>query len=237
MKHNIVKLLAVTLLFVGLSGLKAQTVTDFDGNVYNTVTIGTQTWMAANLNTTHYADGTAIPLVTGNSNWDTLDYTDKAYCWYDDDSATNANTYGALYTWSAAMNGTASSSASPSGIQGVCPTGWHLPSDAEWTTLTDYLGGEDVAGGKLKETGTTHWQSPNEGATNESGFTALPGGGRVDEGRGGTSYGIGYLGFWWSSTEGATGGAWSRLLGYDFSTVYRLPSNKHYGFSVRCLRD
>jgi uncharacterized protein (TIGR02145 family) len=201
-------------------------VKDIDGNVYNTVTIGTQTWMKENLKTTHYANGTAIPLITGNSNWEALTDTSKAYCWYDNDSATNANTYGALYTWSAAMNGAASSSSSPSSIQGVCPTGWHLPSDDEWTTLTDYLGGEAVAGGKLKETGTTHWQSPNEGATNESGFTALPGGYRyfIPD----TFYYIGNYGYWWSSTEGVPfractclSFAWNRYLAYDSSLVFR----------------
>jgi uncharacterized protein (TIGR02145 family) len=130
------------------------TVTDFDGNVYNTITIGSQVWMAENLKTTHYSDGTAIPLVTGNSNWDTLTATSKAYCWYNDD-VINKATYGALYTWAAAMNGAASVTTNPSGVQGVCPTGWHLPSDAEWTQLTDYLGGTGVAGGKLKESGQT----------------------------------------------------------------------------------
>ena len=117
----------------------------------------------------------------------------------------------------------------------MCPTGWHLPSDDEWTTLTDYLGGEDVAGGKLKETGTTHWQSPNKGATNESGFTALPGGYRNIDGTFGY---IGYAGYWWSSTESivqATPGTGTFI--YYFSDVYRQYLNKRVGFSVRCLRD
>jgi uncharacterized protein (TIGR02145 family) len=232
MKFKKVTLLAVILFYTGFTGIRSQTVTDIDGNIYKTVTIGTQVWMAENLKTTHYADGTAIPLVTFSNNWDTLDYTDKAYCWYDDDSVTNANTYGALYTWSAAMNGATSSSSSPSGIQGVCPTGWHLPSDDEWTTLTDYLGGTDVAGGKLKD--TTHWQSPNFGATNESGFTALPGSYRSYDGY--FNY-IGYYGYWWSAAEGNTATAWSRALTYDYSTVYRFEYDKPSGFSVRCLMD
>jgi uncharacterized protein (TIGR02145 family) len=226
------KIYVFLLIGFMITELKAQTVTDYDGNVYNTVTIGTQTWMAENLKTTHYADGTAIPLVTGNSNWDTLDYTDKAYCWYDDDSATNANTYGALYTWSAAMNGAASSSSSPSGIQGVCPAGWHLPSNAEWTELTDYLGRAVVAGGKLKD--TTHWVGTNEGATNESGFTALPGGHREYDG---SFHLIGIWGIWWSSTESSSSSAWYRNLRYDSRFVFR---NNYYlqnGFSVRCVSD
>jgi uncharacterized protein (TIGR02145 family) len=209
------------------------TVKDFDGNVYNTVTIGTQVWMKENLKTTHYSNGTAIPLVTGTSNWDALTATSKAYCWYNDDIANKA-TYGALYTSAAAMNGATSTTANPSGIQGVCPTGWHLPSDAEWTTLTTYLGGESVAGGKLKETGTTHWVNPNTGATNETNFTALPGGYRYGNG---TFLTIGYAGFWWSATESSTSNAWGRGMHYGYSGVGRDYDTKTVGFSVCCLRD
>jgi uncharacterized protein (TIGR02145 family) len=132
------------------------------------------------------------------------------------------------------MNGAASSTTNPSGIQGVCPTGWHLPSDAEWTELTDYLGGESVAGGKLKETGTTHWASPNFGATNETGFTALPGGNRNKDG---TFSNIGNYGYWWSATEGSAASAWYRYVGFDYSDVSRFYYYKEVGFSVRCLRD
>ena len=209
----------------------AGTVTDYDGNVYPTVTIDTQVWMAENLKTTHYADGTAIPLVNTTSTWDSLTSTSKAYCWYNDDIGNKA-TYGALYTWAAAMNGAASATANPSGVQGVCPTGWHLPSDAEWTQLTDYLGG--VSGGKLKETGTTHWTSPNTGATNETGFTALPGGVRDYDGN---FFSIGNYGFWWSATEFSIGNAWCRRMLYDYSSVIRGNDNKEVGFSVRCVRD
>ena len=194
------------------------TVTDFDGNVYNTVTIGTQVWMKENLKTTHYSNGTAIPLVNNATSWAALTATDMAYCWYNDDIANKA-TYGALYTWAAAMNGAASTTTNPSGIQGVCPTGWHLPSDAEWTVLTDYLGGGSVAGGKLKEAGTMHWISPNTGATNETGFTALPGGYRDFYG---AFSSIGGYGLWWSAT-----------VYYVFRNYYI----KQDGFSVRCVRD
>jgi uncharacterized protein (TIGR02145 family) len=146
----------------------------------------------------------------------------------------NYTTYGVLYNWSAAMNGAASSTTNPSGIQGVCPTGWHLPSDAEWTELTDYLGGTTIAGGKLKETGTTHWASPNTGATNETGFTALPGGYRVNNG---TFYDFGYNGNWWSATEYNATNAWYRYMIYFDSNVNRNGNNKELGFSVRCVRD
>lgn len=209
------------------------TVTDYDGNVYNTVTIGTQVWMKENLKTTHYANGTAIPLVNSNATWDALTATSKAYCWYGDNEANKA-TYGALYTWAAAMNGAASVTANPSGIQGVCPTGWHLPSDAEWSQLTTYLGGESVSGVKLKETGTTHWSSPNTGATNETGFTALPGGHRYTFGAFSV---IGLFGTWWSATELNASNAWHRYMGYYSGDVFRNYDYKEVGFSVRCLRD
>ena len=132
------------------------------------------------------------------------------------------------------MDGEASSTTNPSGIQGVCPAGWHVPSDAEWTELTDYLGGTSVAGGKLKETGTTHWASPNTGATNETGFTALPGGARDTDGR---FYDIGYDGVWWSATESNATSAWIRFMNWSYSVVIRLDVSKKVGYSVRCVRD
>ena len=122
--------------------------------------------------------------------------TDKAYCWYDDDIE-NKNTYGALYTWAGAMNCSASSALTPSGVQGVCPTGWHLPSDDEWASLITSSGGINIAGAKLKESGSVHWISPNYEATNETGFTALPGGRRNHLGY---CFEIRNFGYWWSST-------------------------------------
>jgi uncharacterized protein (TIGR02145 family) len=139
-------------------------VTDTDGNVYHTVIIGTQEWMVENLKTRRFNDGSAIPLVASSSAWPTL--TTAGYCWYNNDSAANSATYGALYNWFAVNAGK------------LAPTGWHVPSDSEWNVLITYLGGESVAGGRLKEAGTVHWNSPNAGATNEFGFTALPGGHR-----------------------------------------------------------
>ncbi len=137
-------------------------VTDIDNNHYEAVRIGSQLWMAENLKTTRYNDGTPIPLVTDSLEWDNL--VTPAYCWYRNDPVTYGETYGALYNLHVVSTGI------------LCPSGWHVPSDAEWTVLSDYLGGESVAGGKLKEAGTTHWYTPNAGATNETGFTALPGG-------------------------------------------------------------
>ncbi len=137
-----------------------------------------------------------------------------------------------LYNWSAAMQRAPSSDANPSRVQGICPKGWHLPSDAEWTQLINYLGDANVVGGKLKA--TTHWDSPNTGATNESGFTALPGGYRSSSG---TFNYIGYTGYWWSSTEGGTGSAWGRGLYYSSSYVDGSSNDEERGFSVRCVRD
>jgi len=132
--------------------------TDYDNNHYTTVQIGAQTWMEENLKSTHYSDGA------------TAEYYD-----YDHDPY-NSLIYGRLYAWSAAMNGTASSNTNPSNVQGICPDGWHLPSVAEWQQLAAFLGGSNIAGGKLKETGNAHWINPNAGATDETGFTALPAG-------------------------------------------------------------
>ena len=168
-----------------------------DGNEYNWVQIGDQVWMAENLaylpRVNRVADGSED---AAGSYYYVYGYDGTNVA--DAKATDNYATYGVLYNWTAAMDGEASSTTNPSGIQGVCLTGWHLPSDAEWTELTDYLGGTSVAGGKLKETGTTHWASPNTGATNETGFTALPGGGR---GYDGTFFNIGGYGTWWSATE------------------------------------
>jgi uncharacterized protein (TIGR02145 family) len=206
------------------------TVTDIDLNVYNTVTIGSQVWMAENLKTTKYNDGTAIPNVTVDAEWGAL--ITGAYSDYGNNPA-NSNTYGRLYNWYAVDNN-ASTEVASNGGKNVCPTNWHVPTDAEWTTLTTYLGGDSVAGGKLKETDTTHWLSPNTGATNESGFTALPGDARDHDG---SYYKVGLSGYWWSSEETFTTNAWSRFLYYDYTYVSRYDSGKRYGFSVRCIKD
>ncbi len=132
------------------------------------------------------------------------------------------------------MNGAVSSTANPSKVKGACPKGWHLPSDAEWTQLTDYLGGESISGGKLKENDTTHWKSPNVGATNETGFTALPGGYRSENGE---FKGLFNYGSWWTATENNAGYAWGRGLTYLNNYVYRDNIYKEIGFSVRCVKD
>jgi trimeric autotransporter adhesin len=197
-------------------------VTDIEGNRYNTVVIGTQTWMAENLKTTKYNDGTDIPLVADSVSW--VNLTTPAYCWYNNNEATNKNIYGALFNWYTINTGK------------LCPTGWHAPSDIEWTTLTDFLGGLNVAGGKLKEAGKSHWKSPNTGATNESGFSGLPAGYRA--------YSAGYLdllhiGDFWSSTiYPLWNAALDRILASNIASVYiGNPPNRKDGKSVRCVKD
>lgn len=195
---------------------------DGDYNVYPVVQIGTQIWMAENLKTTSYNDGTAIPNVTGNPSWSAL--TTPAYCDFQN-SSVNSNTYGRLYNWYVV---------SPSNPKKVCPIGWHVPTDAQWTTLSTYLGGTSVAGGKLKETTTTHWSSPNAGATNETGFTALPGGYRNISGTFGL---LGNSGFWWSYTISGTTYAWYRYLYYNGASIGSGDNDQKTGFYIRCLHD
>ena len=175
--------------------------------------------MAENLKATKFNDGSDIPLVTNNNEWSGLS---TPACGYENDESKYGNTYGAVYNWYAVNAGK------------LCPKGWHVPSDEEWTLLTDYLGGEEVAGGKLKETGTKHWKSPNSDATNESGFTALPGGYR--DGSGTFNY-VGSYGYWWSATERGTNTALNRYVGSSSSNVTTYCNNAEIGFSVRCVRD
>ncbi len=204
--------------FTTQEGSTGNTFTDpRDGKVYKTVTIGTQVWMAENL---RYLPSVVGPGTGSNT---TAYYYVYGYDGTDVTAAkatSNYATYGALYNWTAA--------------QTSCPTGWHLPSDAEWIELTDYLGGTNNAGGKLKEIGTTHWGSPNTGATNETGFTALPGGNRTNNG---TFIFIGGSGAWWSASESSAARAWYRGMASNYSGVYRYGYGKELGFSVRCVRD
>ena len=195
------------------------TVTDIDGNVYNTVTIGTQVWMKENLKVSKYRNGDPIPTNLTDAAWGAA--TTGAYSIYNNDAANNT-TYGKLYNWYAVVDS-----------RNLCPVGWHVPSDAEWTTLENYLGGSAIAGGKLKSTSSL-WSEPNTGATNESGFSGLPGGLRYTDGP--YEY-FGNLGYWWSSTESSTTNAWNRALDYGFGFANRNFNNKQFGLSVRCLRD
>ena len=196
------------------------TIKDVEGNVYHIVKIGTQVWTSENLKTSKYNDGTSIPLVTDNTDWGNLN--SAGFCWYDNDSISYKNDYGALYNWNAVNSGK------------LAPIGWHIASDEDWTTLTAYLGGDSVAGGKLKEKGTIHWAVPNAGATNESGFTAIPGGYRHMNGE---FFEIGQSSNLWSATHATTDNDYFRGIGYNYKYISRNSYNKRYGFSVRCVKD
>jgi len=210
------------------------TVTDFDGNIYNTIQIGDQLWMAENLKVTHYSNSELIPNVTGSTEW--VNLSTGAYCSYDNNDS-NIGTYGLYYNWYAVVD-----------IRGLAPAGWHIPTDAEWKQLEMFLGmsqseadavgyrGIDE-GGKLKEGGKTHWYHPNLGATNSSGFSALPGGSRGIEDDGLAFSSVGYVANFWSSTAYSSGSAWIRILGLDVSSVYRSDNVNQAGLSVRCIKD
>ena len=193
------------------------TLTDIEGNLYHYVTIGTQVWMVENLKTTKYRNGDAIPNLTANTSWNNA--TSGSFCYYNNDLL-NKDIYGVLYNWHAVSDN-----------RNIAPSGWHIPSDAEFITLRTFVGGEGAAGAKLKETGFTHWTSPNEGATNESGYTALPGGFRNPDG---TFANIGKSTYWYTSTLGSIFGL------YNTSTQMYYGSGgnvKVAGYSIRCLRD
>jgi len=195
------------------------TVTDVDGNVYPTIKVGSQWWMAENLKVTHYRNGAEIPVVTDGDTWAGL--TTGACCSPANQDSSVA-TYGRLYNWHAVHE---------SG--NLAPAGWHVPTDAEWLTLIDYLGGEWVAGGKMKEAGTEHWASPNLDATDESRFSALPAGYRASQG----FFGSGHdHTMFWSATACDADNAWARALAYDYAAAIQEYDPKGSGFSIRCVR-
>jgi len=189
--------------------------------LYSVVWICCNPWMTKNLDVSTYRNGDPIPKVTDGMAWAAL--TTGAYCYYNNDSTTYAAMYGKLYNWFA-LNDT----------RGLAPEGWHIPTDFEWTTLGTCLGGDALAGGPMKEIGTTHWTTPNTGATNLSGFTGLPGGLRLETGPFAV---INTSGYWWSSTESGTNYAWIRFLDYGSDDIFRVGPDKRCGLSVRCLRN
>lgn len=213
----VISLLVVILSCVFTMGTSYSQVTDKDGNEYKTVTIGSKEWMAENLKVEHYRNGDPIPQVQDEKEWKKL--TTGAWCYYENKTE-NGVTYGKLYNWYAVND-----------LRGLAPEGWHVPSDAEWKELEEYLGGKDVAGGKMKS--TTLWLSPNKEATNESGFTGLPGGYNEDS----RFKLIEKYGCFWSSTEVTTIGAWCRLLKYNIPDIQRDNNHKRNGLSVRCVKD
>ena len=193
--------------------------TDIDGNVYTSVKIGTQEWMVENLKVTKYRDGTPIPNIMTGTQWRSL--TTGAWCYNNNDAQYN-NPYGKLYNWYAVTD-----------PRGLAPSGWHIPTDGEWTILVNYLGGDTIAGTKMKEIGLTHWQVDNPGgvqSTNSSCFTALPG---WDS----ESPMVGLYGDWWSSTDAASAGAWFFGLAGSSPGTDRGTAPKYYGCSIRCIKD
>jgi len=196
-------------------------VIDIDGNVYSTITIGTQVWMVENLNVTKYRNGDPITVETDDTQWTSL--STGAYCNYAN-NADNASTYGRLYNWYAINDN-----------RKIAPDGWHVASLDEWQVLVDYLGGENIAGNKLKESGISHWAGDNLGATNSSGFTALPGGGRYENG---VFNLLSYLGYWWTATEHSSTNARQLSMGWSNTAVSTpSPASKYFGYSVRCIKD
>lgn len=194
-----------------------ETCTDYDGNTYPTVEIGNQTWMTEDLRSLHYADGTAIPNVVAYEN-------NESY----------AATFGRLYSWEDAMNGESETNANPSGVQGVCPDGYHLPSNAEWQELITYLGGDNVAGGKLKSTSTEHWASPNTSATNSSGFNAKASGWwGQSSGFWYFSYGVSY----WTTTKEDPANIYTIALDYDYTQTFNPPLGVNNKLTVRCVKN
>jgi uncharacterized protein (TIGR02145 family) len=184
------------------------------------VKIGSQLWMNTNLNVSRYRNGDKIPQVKDPSKWAGL--TTGAWCWYNNNPA-NGTIYGKLYNWYAVND-----------PRGLAPTGWHIPSDAEWTVVVNFLGGDIVAGGKMKETGTANWKSPNTGATNTSGFTGMPGGLRNFTG---TFENFGNYGYWWSSTPYSIDQALERYLSTNYGNCNLSAYGGRYGLSVRCIKD
>jgi uncharacterized protein (TIGR02145 family) len=212
-------LLILIAILIPINHIIAQTIIDVDGNIYNTIEIGTQVWMTENLKTTKYNNDDSIIYITDNDIWDAS--SEGAYRWYND-SIKYKDIYGALYNWYVVEN------------EMLCPSGWHVPSNDDWDVLVEYNGGIFVAGGKLKESDTIHWVNPNVGATNESGFTGLPGGEYFD----GQFYGLGESGFWWSQTEEVRPtNAYSFCLTNFLETTAIDTYQKTRGFSVRCVQD
>lgn len=194
---------------------------DGSNNNYSVVTIGPLTWMAENLRTSKYNDGTNIPKISDATNWSIT--TTPAMCWYDNDSANNGPKYGVLYKWYVVSQGT------------LCPTGWHVPTVTEWNVLATFLGGDTLAGGKMKEPGTQHWDSTYTGTTNSSGFTALPAGMRLISN--GAFSDVGLHTYYWTATDYSTNNAHIRSLSYNSNKLNAGGNNKGNGFSVRCVKD
>jgi len=226
MKTNysiLVKIIVLIILLIQV-GCKKEIPQKLDDNneyIYKTIIIGNQEWMAENLRVTHFQDGSKVPIVLNNNSWSNL--TSAAMCWYDNDSLIKGQVYGALYNWYAIIDS-----------RKLCPKGWHIPTDQEWTILADYLGDIHTVGGKMKEAGTQHWYEASPGADNSSGFTALPAGLRNLYG---ISTALGSNAFFWTSTNKDATTSWVRAIGYGSDKLFVDASPKNNGLSVRCIKD
>jgi uncharacterized protein (TIGR02145 family) len=226
-KSRVLPLVIVSLVLLFETSCKKENsdtnknrVTDFDGNIYDTVVIGNQVWMLQNLKTTHFNNGDPIPEVADSAQWEKL--TTGAYCNYNNDPVL-AETYGHLYNWYVIND-----------VRKIAPKGWHVPTIEEWITLRDFLGGASSAGGKMKESGTNHWSSPNAGASNQSGFTGLPAGSRMSYG---TFSSINHSGIWWGSDALSETTALSYYATYAHSILGPAIYLKQYGLTIRCIKD
>jgi uncharacterized protein (TIGR02145 family) len=213
-----IRLSVVILAFICLTGCNSNSVKDIDGNYYRTAKIGNQIWMAENLKTTKLSDGTSIPVVPDYDTWSKLNT--PAMSWYNNDS-TLKNINGGLYNWQVVDT------------RKLCPAGWHVPTYRDWFILRMYIKVPELAGGTLKETGTAHWRSPNKGATNSTGFTAIGSGMRSFNG----SFNYNRIsGLWWSSTLSGNNAYYS-ILNYKSTAITVEPGSKLNGFSIRCIKD
>jgi uncharacterized protein (TIGR02145 family) len=218
--HFLLIVLGASTQFSHASGTQPA-VKDIDGNVYKTVRIGGQTWMAENLKVTRYRDGTPISLVPDGDAWSRL--TSGAFCWYENDPSANRDRCGALYNYYAVADS-----------RKLCPPGWHVPTSAEWQELENYLGGRDEAGDKMKDVDSNLWKTPHPGANNSSGFAAVPAGGR---GRMGSFGEKGRYATWWAASTKDADFAWHWGLHPDRAATRSNPGHKASGFSVRCVKD
>lgn len=221
------KIIIIPVILFLMYNVKAQTITDIDGNTYNVITIGEQAWMKENLKTTHYSNGDFIPKKTmplSSYPYPSVWYTGGARCYYNYDSVSFASIYGPLYNWLAVIDS-----------RNICPLNWHVPTAEDWGILSNTFGGYNFAGGALKEIGTSHWNNPNLGATNESDFTALPGGCR--SGQDAAYYDMGNQAYFWTSTIECESSARFAHL-YTYNTTLEFPSyGTGPGFSVRCVMN
>jgi len=225
MRERAFFIIIIFLLFISSTIAQRKALVDIDGNKYKTVKIGKQTWMSENLRTTKFTDGTLIPVVADSTEWANL--KTPAIAWYNNDSIIYKAIHGVLYNWYVI-------SKEDNGNRSICPEGWRVPTDDDWTELSEFYGGNAVSGGKLKEPGTKNWVEPNDEAWSNSVFLALPGGRRTHNG---SDLYAGYMVCFWTSTEYDDVFAWYRGLSFRSGNLGRSGANKRDGFYIRCIKE